>query len=385
MFGTPHPLEIEATRKVCNLVSSVETVRFLNSGTEAVWGAVRTARAYTGKKKIIKFEGHYHGWFDLIHISHLPGSVEQLGDYENPNRILHSAGQTDCGCDEVITLPWNDLDLLEKTIKKHKGEIAAVITEPILFNCSVMMPVAGYLEGMRKLTRGERYRVDLRRGANRLPRQPRWSAGIPGRLPGHYRDGQRDRQRIPGQCLRGQSERCSKAHRRRDWPMPAPTTATPLVMAAMCANLDDLSKDNGAIYKTMSRNAAPSSARGLVEIYKKAGWPARDSGPETVFSIMLYEGDEMHSLRAYYKCDLDTLEKLRTAPAGTWSLYPGFASRHLVHLYGPQRRGYRQDPGNCRGSGFPSSTRGLAMRAIVVTDPKSYGVVETPAPQPGGR
>ena len=87
--------------------------------------------------------------------------------------------------------------------------------------------------------------------------------------------------------------------------------SNPLVMAAVCANLDDLSSDNGAVYKKMAENGM-RLRKGLVEIYKKAGWPARDQGPETVFSIMLYEGKEIKCLRDYYKCDLETLDKLRT-------------------------------------------------------------------------
>ncbi len=311
LFGTPHELEIKATQKICEIVPSVETVRFLNTGTEAVQGALRTARAYTGKKKVIKFEGHYHGWVDQIHISHIPGSVDMLGSYDNPNKILHSAGQTECGFDDIIILPWNDLDVLEKTIKKHKDEIAAVITEPILFNCSIMMPQKGYLEGLRKLTEENDivlifdevqtgFRVSLKGAQGYFGVYPDITVMAKGIANGY-----------PVSCYGGKKEILEGAQD-KGLAHAGTYNSNPLVMAAICANLEDLSRDNGAVYEKMSKNGM-KLRKGLTEIYKKAGWPARDAGPETVFSVMLYEGDEIRGLRDYYKCNLDTLDKLRTA------------------------------------------------------------------------
>ena len=311
LFGTPHELEIKATQKICELVPSVETVRFLCSGTEAVQGALRTARAYTGKKKFIKFEGHYHGWLDQINISHLPANIGLVGDYENPNKVLHSAGQTECGLDDIIILSWNDLDLLEKTIRKHKDEIAAVITEPILFNSSVMMPKDGYLEGMRKLTEENDivlifdevqtgFRVSLGGAQGYLGVSPDITVmgkGIANGFPISAYGGSRE-------ILEGASNK-GMGH-------AGTYNSNPLVMAAVCANLDDLSRENGAVYNQMATNGT-KLRRGLMEIYTKAGLPAHDNGPETVFSIMFYEGDTpLTSLREYYKCDLQTMDNIRT-------------------------------------------------------------------------
>lgn len=310
IFGAPCELEIEATKKICKYVPSVETVRFHNSGSEAALGAIRTARAYTGKKKVIKFEGHYHGWFDQIHLSHLPGDVQDCGDYDNPTKITHSAGQTECGFDEMIILPWNDIDILEKTIKKHKDEIAAVITEPILFNCSVMMPKKGYLEGMRKLTEENdivmifdevqtAFRVSLAGAQGYLGVYPDITVMAKGIANGY-----------PVSCYGGKKEILEGAQE-KGLAHAGTYNSNPLVMAAICANIDDLAKDNGAVYKTMAQNGT-KLRNGLVDIYKKAGWPAHDNGPETVFSIMLYEGNEpLTSLRQYYISDLKKLDELR--------------------------------------------------------------------------
>ena len=311
LFGTPHELEIGASQRICRLVPSVETVRFLNSGSEAVQGALRTARAYTGKRKIIKFEGHYHGWYDQIYLSHLPANVEATGPYEAPTPVLHTAGQTDCGVADVIILPWNDLDILEKTVREHGHELAAVLTEPILFNCSIMMPRPGYLEGMRAITAAHDvmlifdevqtgFRVSLG-GAQAyygvMPDITVMAKGIANGYPVSCYGGRREV--LEGAVANGMGH-------------GGTYNSNPLVMAAVCANLDDLAADGGAVYERMAANAT-RLRRGLAEIYRNAGWPARDAGPETVFSIMLYEGDEIRSLRDYYKCDIETLARLRTA------------------------------------------------------------------------
>lgn len=310
MFGTPTELEIKVSQKICELVPSVETIRFSNTGSEAVQGALRAARAYTGKKKIVKFEGHYHGWYDQINISHLPERIELLGDYNHPHKVLHSAGQTECGFDDIIILSWNDLDLLESTIKKEKDAIAAVITEPILFNASIMMPRRGYLEGLRKLTEENGivlifdevqtgFRVSLAGAQGYLGVYPDitvMAKALGNGYPVSCYGGKRA-------ILEGASNK-GQAH-------TGTYNSNPLVLAAAYANLNDLSRDNGMVYKQMAENGT-RLRKGLVEIYRKAGWPARDQGPETAFSIMLYEGPEIKCLRDYYKCDLQTLDKLRT-------------------------------------------------------------------------
>jgi len=311
LFGTPHELEIEATKRICNIVPSVETVRFSNTGTEAVQGALRTARAYTGRKKVIKFEGHYHGWLDQTNLSHLPASVDLVGDYDNPTPVPATVGQTECGFEEVIILPWNDLDVLERTIKKHRHEIAAVITEPILFNCSVMMPREGYLEDMRRLTQENDivlifdevqtgFRVSLDGAQGYLGITPDitvMAKALSNGYPVSAYGGKKD-------ILEGAS--------RKGMSHAGTYNSNPLVLAAVCANLDDLARDHGAAYQTMAQRGT-KLRKGLVDIYRKAGWPAHDSGPETAFSIMLYEGEgPLRSLRDYFKCDLQSLDALRT-------------------------------------------------------------------------
>jgi glutamate-1-semialdehyde 2,1-aminomutase len=152
-FGEPHPLQLEAARLLVDAVPSFEVVNFNNTGSEAVQAVLRLARAVTARTKFIKFEGHYHGWIDSVFFSFHPADGEDLGTREHPKPVIHSysKGIAPNVLDNAIVLPWNDLPALESALKNHKGEIAAILTEPIMSNCGIIMPRARYLEGMRKL------------------------------------------------------------------------------------------------------------------------------------------------------------------------------------------------------------------------------------------
>ena len=151
LYAGQHILEIELAEKLQKLIPSAELMRFCLDGSEAVQTAFRVARAKTGKQKFLRFEGHYHGWLDNVAWGLSTPSVEELGSREDPNIFPWTAGLPEHVEDNFIILPWNDLTLLEKTIKEKHGEIAAIITEPIMCNNGCIMPKDGYLQGMRNL------------------------------------------------------------------------------------------------------------------------------------------------------------------------------------------------------------------------------------------
>lgn len=151
LFAGQHRLEIDLARMICDLVPCAELVRFASSGSEADQAAIRLARAKTGRPKIIKFEGHYHGWFDNVFISVTP-SPNEAGPAEAPVPVAQTPGQIDTALADVIVLPWNDLDLFSAVVAAHADEIAGVVMEPILCNTGAILPRPGYLEGVRKLT-----------------------------------------------------------------------------------------------------------------------------------------------------------------------------------------------------------------------------------------
>jgi glutamate-1-semialdehyde 2,1-aminomutase len=152
MFALAHDLEGQAAAAVAERVPSIDLLRFGNSGTECVQYALRFARAFTGREKILRFEGHYHGWSDAIHWSAHP-SLEEAGPVDSPTLAPGSSGMPAVIAQTLIVAPWNDVDALERIFKEQGEEIAAVITEPILGNGGAIMPAAGYLERMRALTR----------------------------------------------------------------------------------------------------------------------------------------------------------------------------------------------------------------------------------------
>ena len=143
-FGAPTWMEVELARLICEFVPSVEMVRLVNSGTEATMSAVRLARGYTGRKKIVKFDGCYHGHADSFLVKAGSG-VATLG-------IPGSPGVPEEIVSNTISLPYNDLEAVREAFEKMGEEIAAVIVEPIAGNMGVIPPKEGFLEGLREIT-----------------------------------------------------------------------------------------------------------------------------------------------------------------------------------------------------------------------------------------
>lgn len=151
-FGLPYEMEIEAAEKVVEAVPGVEQVRFTNSGSEAVGTAVRLARATTGRRVIVRFEGHYHGWQDTVYWSnHVDPAL--AGPAEHPRPVAMGPGVPSEleGTLEVLT--WNDPESFTALMDARGDEVAAVLTEPAVFNTGCILPEPGYLELLRAETR----------------------------------------------------------------------------------------------------------------------------------------------------------------------------------------------------------------------------------------
>lgn len=151
LFAGQHIQEIELAEKINELIPSAELMRFCLDGSEAVQTAFRVARAKTGRKKFLRFEGHYHGWMDNVCWGISTPSAEALGSRENPNVFPWTKGLPEGVENEFIILPWNDLELVRKTVSERFEEIAAIITEPVMCNNGCIEPRAGFLEGLREI------------------------------------------------------------------------------------------------------------------------------------------------------------------------------------------------------------------------------------------
>lgn len=148
--------ESEYHAELCELISrmvpSAEKVRFANSGTEATLAAIRIARGYTGKKRIIKFEGHFHGMHEFVFYN-WHNRLGTMAENKEISKVWDSGGMVD-ETDELITIiPYNDPEILEKTIIRYKDDLAAVICEPVMYNAGCIEPKPGYLEFLRKVTK----------------------------------------------------------------------------------------------------------------------------------------------------------------------------------------------------------------------------------------
>lgn len=150
-FGLPYPLEIEAAEKVVEAVPGIEQVRFTNSGSEAVGTAVRLARATTRRRLVIRFEGHYHGWQDVVYWSNHVDPVA-AGPASNPRPVAAGPGVPLELSDTLIVLTWNDPESFRRVMAERGDEVAAVITEPAVFNTGCILPEPGYLELLREQT-----------------------------------------------------------------------------------------------------------------------------------------------------------------------------------------------------------------------------------------
>jgi glutamate-1-semialdehyde 2,1-aminomutase len=150
LYTFPHELDYEVGRKIVQAVPSVDLVRFANSGAEATQAAMRLARAYTGKDKILKWEGGYHGFLDCHALSYHP-PLEVAGPERRPSTVRFQSGIPRSMEECVLVGPYNDLEAVEQIVKQNRGQLAAIICEPVMANAGIVPPADGWLDGLRRI------------------------------------------------------------------------------------------------------------------------------------------------------------------------------------------------------------------------------------------
>ena len=302
-FGEPHSLQLSVSKKLIDTVPCYEMVNFNNTGTEAVHDVVRLARAFTGKTKIIKFEGHYHGWMDQLFVSFHPEPDEDLGTRDNPKTVMHgyTQGQPKSILQDVVALPWNYLDVVEKTLQQDE-DIAAIITEPIMSNCGVIMPKPGYLERLKELC--EQYgcllifdevitgcRIALGGAQELFGITPDISLGAKS-LGGGY-----------GIIAYGARKEIMQIVADRLAVHAGTFNGNPIATAAADCVLDELARDDQAILKQINQRGETLKAE-IANSAKKHGIVVRIQGPGSAFCVSFREG-EIFDMRDSFAQDND--------------------------------------------------------------------------------
>ena len=149
LYAGQHDLEIEVAERVRRHIPCAERVRFGSSGSEMVHVALRAARYVTGRRKILKFEGHYHGWFDNIAVSIKP-SPDEAGPRTRPRSVPWSGGQSQAAVDEVVVAPFNDRETVGALLEEHASDLAGVILEPVACNNGCIPSDPGFLRWLRE-------------------------------------------------------------------------------------------------------------------------------------------------------------------------------------------------------------------------------------------
>jgi glutamate-1-semialdehyde 2,1-aminomutase len=151
VFAATTELEVQVAERIVRMVPGMEMLRFANSGTEATMHALRVARAHTNREKFIKFEGQYHGMYDYALFTTASANLAVLGSRRNPLPQQMSSGIPSGIREYVFTLPFNDFEMVEKTVKEHWWELAVIMVEPVLGNVGGIEPEPGFLAYLRSL------------------------------------------------------------------------------------------------------------------------------------------------------------------------------------------------------------------------------------------
>ncbi|MBM4465486.1 MAG: aminotransferase class III-fold pyridoxal phosphate-dependent enzyme [Chloroflexi bacterium] len=309
IYAAQHELEVLLSEKLVQLIPCADMVNYNNTGSEGLQVALRLARAYTGRQKVIKFEGHYHGWMDNIYVSCHP-PLTQAGPADAPHGVL-SHGQVTSILNDLIILPWNNLDVIEATLEHQSGEIAAIITEPIVTSGGVILPRPGYLEGLRDLcTRSgvvlvfdevvTGFRVSLGGAQEYLGIIP--DLAVFGKALGGG---------FPISCIAGRGD-IMDLIARREVVHAGTYNSNPISIAAAYATVAELEKDGGKVYDhlfTLGRQLMD----GLEHLFRELRLPVLIQGPGPMFYVYFTDQEQVMDYRTYLQADAEAYARFSVA------------------------------------------------------------------------
>jgi glutamate-1-semialdehyde 2,1-aminomutase len=278
-FGAQHDLEYEVAERLTSLIPCADSICFANSGTEIVQVALRLARATTGRRLVLKFEGHYHGWADGLFASYHP-TAQQIAD-SNGAAIPVSAGQLPLT--ETLVAEWNDRAGVDRIFAERGEEIAAVICEPMLCNSGCIPPEPGFLERLRAVTRERGTLLIFDEVITGFRVHLRGAQGLYGIEPDLATYAKAIGAGTPLSALAGKAEYMERIASGQV--VHAGTlNGNPIALSAARAALDVLARDKGAVYGVLTRRGERLRL-GLEALLRRAGFGAVTSGLGSVFQL----------------------------------------------------------------------------------------------------
>jgi glutamate-1-semialdehyde 2,1-aminomutase len=300
VFAAATEIEIEVAELLRSMIPAAERVRFANTGTEAVMAAIRLARGFTGRPKFIKFEGHYHGWYDDFLVNAHPQPVESLGHPHDPVKIADSSGLNRRALDDTVVVPWNDLAAVESALESNRGQIAAILSEPIMANMGVIPPAPGYLAGLRKLatTNGALLILDETVTGFRI---------APGGCQQHYgvtadlaTFGKALGSGLPVAAITGRAE-IMEGFRWGGVLHYGTQNASRIGLAAARASLTELQRDSGAAFTHLWR-IGEQIAAGFNDVFRETGTRAVAQGVGPMLQILFTDRPAIRDYREFCAC-----------------------------------------------------------------------------------
>lgn len=336
LYAGQHELEIDVAETLVRLIPCAEQCRFNLSGSEVVQAAIRLARAVTGRTKILRFEGHYHGWLDNVLIK-VPNPLETAGPRERPRTTLGSAGQVESVLNDYVILPWNDLSLVENLFAEIGDSIATVMIEPMMCNTGAILPVPGYLEGLRRICDEygallymdeviTGFRVGLRGAQGRFGVTPDLATFAKSMAGG-----------FPNSVLVGKQEYMIRFT--EDVAHGGTFNSNVISMAATAATIVELERDDGVAFRSMEE-VGQSLMEGIREIATRLKVPVLVQGLPMAFHVAFTELPAIRDYRDYVlHCDKERYSRfvvamlergVRLIGRGIWYLSTAHAEEHVA-------------------------------------------------------
>ena len=278
-FGAPTSAEVKMADLVVKAVPSIEMVRFVSSGTEATMSALRLARAYTGRNKIMKFDGGYHGHDDALLVS--------AGSAAAGHGIPDSAGVHPDYAKDTLVVPYNDLATVEKTFADNSGQIAGVIIEPVAGNMGVVPPVDGYLQGLRSITEKDGALLIFDEVISGFRAALGGAQSIFGVMPDITCLGKIVGGGLPVGAYGGSAEIMNTVAPLGPMYQAGTLSGNPVAMAAGIATLEELARPG--VYEELDRKAS-ALAKGLGVVFTEAGVPATINRVGSLLTVFFTDG-----------------------------------------------------------------------------------------------